>query len=119
MANLTEVPKSELVQRFQRMQTTLKNARKEGEEIASRAMTATTGLAGGALCGAMRGWDDEPMTVPGTDIPADAAVAAVAILAGVTGVAGKASDSIVSFGTGVGAAAIAFHVKDAVQNRDK
>jgi hypothetical protein len=118
-SELAAVPKSEIVARYQRMKNTLKNAKKETEQVATRAMHATAALGGGAVCGVMRGWEDEAMMVPGTEIPADVALAALAIGAGVTGMAGNASDSAVAFGSGLGSAALAFHVKEAVANRNK
>jgi len=118
MANeLASVPKSELVARYQRMKNIVKNARAETEVVATRAMHATAALGGGALSGVLRGWDEEPMMVPGLDVPADAALGAAAIVVGVTGLAGNASDSAVAFGSGLGSAALAFYVRDTVRNR--
>jgi hypothetical protein len=114
MSELATVPKGELIEKFNRMRSMVKSARQETAEIAERAMGATATLAGGAASGVIRGLE-EPLMVPGTDIPADVGIAAVAILAGVTGMAGKASDSIVQFGAGIGAAALAFQVKEAMQ----
>lgn len=116
MADLAAVPKGELVKRLQSARSMIQNARKETEEITTRAMNATASVAGGALCGAMRGMD-EPLMVPGTDINADVALGAAAIVVGVTGMAGKASDAATSFGSGLAAAALAFYVKDAVAER--
>ncbi len=113
--SITAAPKSEIVARWQRARAHLKTVRKEAEEISGRAVNAAAGLAGGALSGALRGWEDEPMMIPGTEIPADVGIAALAIVAGVTGLAGKSSDALCSLGTGVGAAALAFHVRDAVR----
>ena len=116
MADLAAVPKGELIKRFQSMRSMVKNARKETEEITERAMNATATVAGGALCGAMRGMD-EPLQVPGTEIGADVALAGLAIVVGVTGMAGKASDAAVSFGSGLAAGAVAFQIKETVENR--
>jgi hypothetical protein len=117
MADLAAVPKSELIKRFQSMRNTLKNAREETAEITERAMAATATVAGGALCGAMRGMD-EPLVVPGTEIGADVALAGAAIVVGVTGLAGNASDAATAFGSGLAAAAIAFQVKESVESRE-
>lgn len=113
---LATVPKGELIEKFQRMRSMVRSAKQETAEIAERAMAATAALAGGAAVGVMHGLD-EPLMVPGTDIPAGVALSAVAILAGVTGMAGKASDSVTSFGAGMGAAELAFVTRDAVKER--
>lgn len=117
MADLAQVPKGELIKRFQSMRSMVKNARAETEAITERAMNATATVAGGALCGAMRGMD-EPLVVPGTEIGADVALGGAAIIVGVTGLAGKASDAATAFGSGLAAAAIAFQVKEAVEKRE-
>ena len=117
MPDLTATPKGELIKRFQSMSTRLKNMREETEEISVRAMNATATVAGGALCGAMRGMD-EPLMVPGTEIGADVALAGAAIIVGVTGLAGKASDAATAFGSGLAAGAIAFQVKESVEARE-
>jgi len=116
MSELATVLKGELIEKFQRMRSMVKSARKETAEIAERAMGATASLAGGAACGVIRGLD-EPLTVPGTEIPADVGIAAAAILAGVTGLAGKASDALTQFGAGMGAGALAFEVQKAMKER--
>jgi hypothetical protein len=116
MANLAEVSKSDLIKRFQRMGSIVKSARAETEAITERAMNATATVAGGALCGAMRGME-EPLQVPGTEIGADVALGGAAIIVGVTGLAGKASDAATAFGSGLAAAAVAFQIKETVETR--
>lgn len=115
-ADIAALPKSDLVARLRRASSTIKSVREKAAEGSERAMGVAMGLAGGATCGVLRGWDDEPLVIPGTEIPADVGVAALSIVMGVTGMAGpKASDAITMYGTGVGAGALAFHVRDAVR----
>lgn len=116
MSNPKDLSKSELVSRVQRMRSTIQNVRKESEQIGERVVHSSLSLGGGILTGVMRGYneDGEPLMVPGTEVPADAALAAGLLAIGVTGLAGKSSDYVTALGSGIGGAAAAFHVRDMV-----
>jgi len=116
---LTDLTKHEAVNRLQRLNTQIRNIKKETAEVAGRTVDATIGIAGGVGSGIIRGYntDGTPIMVPGTEIPLDLAVSAVAIIAGVTGMAGEASRPLGALGTGMGAAAAAFHTKEMVQKQ--
>lgn len=107
--------KSELLQTVQRLRGSMKNVREQAAQISERVVESTMTLAGGGAVGVMRGWSDEPLMVPGTEIPLDAAVAASALVVGITGMAGKASDMVTALGSGMGAAILALHVEKAVK----
>lgn len=109
--------KSELVTRLQRARNAMANIRKETEQITERLTGSILTVSGGVTSGVMRGWDEtgEPIMVPGTEIPADAASAAVGIALGVSGLAGNASGPIASLASGMGAAAAAFHTREMVR----
>ena len=108
--------KTELLTRLQRMKNSIANVKEQASEISARVVSSTLTVAGGGASGVLRGWNDDgtPVEVPGTDIPADAALAAALLVVGVSGMGGKASDSITSLGSGMGAAAAAFGVKEMV-----
>lgn len=108
--------KTELLGRLQRMKTSMANVREQATEISGRVISSTLTVAGGVGSGVLRGWNDDgtAVEVPGTDIPADAAIAAGLLVMGISGMAGKGSDQITALGSGMGAAAAAFQVKEIV-----
>lgn len=108
--------KPELLTRLQRMRSTMANVKEQATEISGRVVSSTLAIGGGAASGMLRGWNEDGtvVEVPGTDIPADAAIAAALLVVGVSGMGGKASDSVTALGSGMGAAAAAFQVKEMV-----
>ncbi len=116
MAADKSLSKTELLTRLQRVKTTMANVKEQASEISTRVVSSTLSIGGGAASGMLRGWNEDgtAVEVPGTDIPADAAIAAGLLVLGISGMADKASDSITALGAGMGAAAAAFQVKEMV-----
>lgn len=108
---------SDVRQKLMRAKSTISNFREETREVSERGTEAVLGVAGAAIAGVLRNWDDAgPVEIPGTDVPVDLVVGGAAVLAGVTGLAGKnASRQTMVFGIGMAAPGIAQHAGQMVR----
>jgi len=104
MANLAELPKQDLVERAQRYMATARRIREEHKETFSRTVGAGLAVGGGFAGGYIRGaygGQDGVAFLPGTGIPADAAIGAALVVAGIGSFAGPYSDAASSLGSGM------------------
>lgn len=99
---------------LQRARSTIKNAKEEAEQIATRGTSLMIGAGTGAALGLLDSKYGDPTAIgqkrariPGTEIEASTALAFAGGALGVSGLAGKASDQVVAMA--IGASAIAAH----------
>lgn len=114
---ITDLSKSEAVQRLQRTQAQIRNIKKEAAEVAGRTVDSVVGVAGGVASGVIRGYNEDgtAINLPGTEVPLDLILSGAFIAVGVTGMAGEASRPLGALGTGMGAAAAGFHTREMIQ----
>jgi len=117
---LSEVTKTELAEKYSRAASALKRVREETKKGTARFVDSTLTVAGGAAVGAIRGFSDEPPTLPGTEIPLDAALGMVLTAAGIVGAGGdEAARAMTSLGGGMLAVSTAKYVEEVVRSRGK
>lgn len=84
----------ELRDKLQRARASLSNLRESSQAGIGRGFEAMAGLGGAVVAGGLRAWDPAgPVEVPGTDIPADAAIGAGLAMVGVLGQASNKEET--------------------------
>lgn len=102
MVDLATAPKSEIVNRLSRLQSSLAKTREKAAEAAQTAVDATLTVAGGAASGLLR---VKMPKIPGTNLDSDGAIGAALTVASVLGMFGKDLDRYANcIGTGLLAA---------------
>jgi hypothetical protein len=117
MPDLASAPKSEVLNKLQRLQAGLARTKEKAAEAAQTAVDATLTVAGGAASGLLR---VKMPKIPGTSLDSDMAIGAALTAASVFGLFGKDLDRYANcIGTGMLAASTSREVESMLRAQTK
>jgi hypothetical protein len=96
----TDVPKNELVRKYESMRASLRRVREDSRQAAKLAVHGVLTSAGGAVSGYMS-TQSALVVVPGTNVPSDAALGSALMLGCALDMFDSASDNVASFAGGL------------------